>query len=35
MINESIKGFEEGDTLAMVLTSNKQKYIVLCKVVSL
>lgn len=35
MVNENIKGFNKGDILAMVPTSNKQKYIVLCKVVSL
>lgn len=35
MINENIKVFNQGDTLAMVLTPNKQKYIILCKVVSL
>ena len=35
MINENIKGFNKGDTLVMVPTPNKQKYIILCKVVSL
>lgn len=35
MVNESIKEFNKGDTLAMVLAPNKQKYIILCKVVSL
>lgn len=35
MINESIKQFNQGDTLVMVLAPNKQKYIILCKVVSL
>nr|WP_302599710.1 DUF2577 family protein [uncultured Cellulosilyticum sp.] len=35
MVNENIKGFNQGDTLAMVPTSNKQKYIILCKVVNL
>ena len=33
MINENVKEFSKGDTLAMVATTNKQKYIVLCKVV--
>lgn len=33
MVNENIKSFNKGDTLAMMPTSNKQKYIVLCKVV--
>ena len=35
MVNENIKGFNQGDTLAMVLAPNKQKYIVLCKVVNM
>lgn len=35
MVNENIKSFNKGDTLAMMPTSNKQKYIVLCKVVKL
>lgn len=35
MINENIRLFNKGDTLAMVLAPNKQKYIILCKVVSL
>lgn len=35
MVNENIKGFNRNDTLAMVPTKNRQKYIVLCKVVSL
>ena len=35
MINESIKNFSEGDLLAMVPTTNRQKYIILCKVVSM
>lgn len=35
MVNENIKEFNKDDTLAMVATSNKQKYIVLCKVVNL
>lgn len=33
MVNENIKGFNRNDTLAMVHTENRQKYIVLCKVV--
>ena len=33
MANENIKEFNKGDILAMVPTSNRQKYIVLCKVV--
>lgn len=33
MVNENIKGFNRNDTLAMVPTENRQKYIVLCKVV--
>ena len=35
MVNENIKGFNRNDTLAMVPTQNRQKYIVLCKVVSI
>lgn len=35
MVNENIKDFNRNDTLAMVLTENRQKYIVLCKVVKL
>ena len=35
MVNESIKNFKEGELLAMVPTTNRQKYIILCKVVSL
>ena len=35
MVNENIKVFNQGDTLAMILNPNKQKYIILCKVVSL
>ena len=35
MVNENIKGFKSGDILAMVPTPNKQKYIILCKVVNL
>lgn len=35
MVNENIKGFNRNDILAMVPTENSQKYIVLCKVVSL
>lgn len=35
MVNENIKLFNQGDTLAMILAPNKQKYIILCKVVSL
>lgn len=35
MVNENIKDFNKGDILAMTPTSNKQKYIVLCKVVNL
>ncbi len=35
MVNENIKSFNVDDTLAMVATSNKQKYIVLCKVINL
>lgn len=35
MVNENIKNFKEGDLLAMVPTTNKQKYIILCKVVNL
>ncbi len=35
MTNESIKSFNIGDTLAMTPSPNKQKYIILCKVVSL
>ena len=35
MVNENIKSFNKGDILAMTPTTNKQKYIVLCKVVSL
>ena len=34
-VNENIKVFNQGDILAMVLAPNKQKYIILCKVVSL
>ena len=33
MFNENIKEFNKGDILAMVATTNKQKYIILCKVV--
>ena len=33
MANESIKSFKRNDLLAMVPTTNKQKYIILCKVV--
>ena len=33
IVNKNIKEFNEGDILAMVPTTNKQKYIVLCKVV--
>lgn len=35
MVNENIKRFNKGDVLAMVPTLNKQKYIILCKVVNL
>ncbi|WP_410497021.1 DUF2577 family protein [Cellulosilyticum sp. ST5] len=35
MVNENIKNFNKGDVLAMVPTSNRQRYIVLCKVVNL
>ena len=35
MVNENIKSFDKGAILAMVPTTNKQKYIVLCKVVGL
>lgn len=35
MVNENIKVFNQGDTLAIVLAPNKQKYIILCKVVNL
>ena len=35
MANESIKSFKEGEILAMVPTQNRQKYIVLCKVINL
>ena len=35
MVNESIKQFNKGDILAMVPTTNKQKYIILCKVVDM
>ena len=35
MVNESIKSFKEGDVLAMVPAINKQKYIILCKVVNM
>ena len=35
MINESIKSFNEGDMVAMVPTINRQKYIILCKVVDM
>lgn len=35
MVNESIKSFKEDETLAMVPTTNKQKYIILCKVVNM
>ena len=35
MVNESIKSFKEGDLLAMVPATNKQKYIILCKVVDM
>lgn len=35
MVNENIKEFNKGDILAMTPISNKQKYIVLCRVVSL
>ena len=35
MVNESIRTFKEGDMLAMVPTINRQKYIILCKVVSM
>ena len=34
MTNESIKSFKRDDLLAMVPTTNKQKYIILCKVVN-
>ena len=33
MVNESVKSFKKGDMVAMVPTTNKQKYIILCKVV--
>lgn len=33
MVNENIKGFNRNDTLAMVPTENRQRYVVLCKVV--
>ena len=35
MVNENIKSFNKGDILAMTPTTNKQKYIVLCKVINL
>ena len=35
MVNESMKSFKEGDVLAMMPTANKQKYIILCKVVDM
>lgn len=35
MVSENVKEFNKGDTLAMVPTTNKQKYIILCKVVSM
>lgn len=35
MVNENIKNFNKEDILAMTPTSNKQKYIILCKVVNL
>ena len=35
MVNESIKSFKKGELLAMVSTTNRQKYIILCKVVSM
>ena len=35
MVNENIKSFKIGDILAMVPTTNKQKYIILCKVVNM
>ncbi len=35
MVNENIKCFNKGDILVMIPTSNKQKYIVLCKVINL
>ncbi len=35
MVNENIKELNKGDILAMVPTTNKQKYIVLCKVVNM
>lgn len=35
MVNENVKRIDKGDILAMVPTSNKQKYIILCKVMSL
>ena len=35
MANESIKSFKEGDVLTMIPTTNKQKYIILCKVVEM
>ncbi len=35
MVNENIKELNKGDILAMVPTSNKQKYIILCKVVNM
>ena len=35
MVNETIKSFKNGDLIAMVPTTNKQKYIILCKVVDM
>lgn len=35
IVNESIKSFKKGEMFAMVPTTNKQKYIILCKVVNM
>ena len=35
MVNENVREFRKGDVLAMVPTSNGQKYIILCKVVNM
>lgn len=35
LIADTVNSLNQGDTLAMVLAPNKQKYIILCKVVSL
>ena len=35
MVNENVKSLKKDDILAMVPTTNKQKYIILCKVVNM